>query len=181
MARMNQARCSHCQQRFYIASTQPPRFRCPICRARLEAAPPVQRGDRPTLPFALAPMPRAGPGSYEERSATYRSIVAFVDERPQRLYSRERDVGLRWRDGTAIYRAAWIQDTGELYLVQLGAPDQGGGHVELLAAGLKIEELEGAVSGWREAQEDGDHSLDWLRDRVRRLLPRREAVAAPTG
>lgn len=178
---MNRAHCSHCRQSFYIASNQPRRFRCPFCRARLEAAPPAQHGDRPALPFALAPLPSAEPGSYEERRATYRSIVAFVDERRQRLYSRERDVGLRWRDGTAIYRAAWIEDTRELYLVQLGAPDQGGGHVELLAAGLQVEELEDAVSGWREAQDDGDQSLGWLRDRLRRLLARRHAVAAPAG
>jgi hypothetical protein len=167
---MNQARCSHCRERFYIGSTRPRGLRCPFCRARLEAAPPVWRGDRPALPFALTPLPSAAAGTYEERTPTYRSIGAFIGERRQRLYSRERDMGLRWREGTAIYRAAWVEDTGELYLVQLGTPDEGGGHVELLAAGLKLEELEPALAGWREAQDGGDRSLDWLRDRVRRLL-----------
>jgi hypothetical protein len=170
MGRMNQARCPHCRLRFLIGAKEPRRLLCPRCRVRLDAAPPAGAGEPPPLPFAYTPLPSAQPDSYEENGATYRSLIPFIDERRQRLYSRERDVGLRWRDGTAIYRAAWIEDTGELYLVQLGAPAEGGGHVELLAAGLEIEELEGALSGWQEAQDHGDHSLDWLRDRVRRLL-----------
>lgn len=175
---MNQGRCSHCRQRFYIGPKQPRRLRCPFCRFRLDAAPPQQPDDRPALPHAFMPMPRATAGSFEPNSATYASIVDFVEARRQRLYSRERDVGLRWRDGETTYRAAWIDDTRELYLVQLGAPDRGGGHVELLAAGLDIEELQAAVAGWREAQDDGDHSLDWLRDRIRHLTARAGASIA---
>jgi hypothetical protein len=178
MDRMNQARCSHCRQRFYIGSKQPRRLRCPFCSVRLDPAPPTQLDDRPGLPHAFVPMPSAKAGSFELNSATYGSIIEFIDERRERLYSRERDVGLRWRASKAIYRAAWIEDTGELYVVQLGTPDQGGGHVELVAAGLEIEELEEAVPGWREAQDDGDQSLDWLRDRVRRLPAREGAVTA---
>ena len=174
---MIQGRCSHCRQRFYIGSKQPRRLRCPFCRVRLDPAPPQQLDDRPVLPHAFLPMPSATAGSFEPNRATYASIVDFIEERRQRLYSRERDVGLRWRDGETIYRAAWIEDTRELYLVQLGTPDRGGGHVELLAAGLEFEELEEAVCGWREAQEDGDHSLDWLRDRVRRLTANGRALA----
>ena len=113
----------------------------------------------------------------QPNDTTYGSITKFVYERPRRLYSRERDVGLRWRDGAALYRAAWIEDTGELYLVQLGPPDKGGGRVELLAAGVAIDDLGDAVSGWREAQDEGDHSLDWLRGRVRRLMGREVAMA----
>jgi hypothetical protein len=114
----------------------------------------------------------------QPNNTTYGSIGEFIYGRRQRLYSRERDVGLRWRDGGALYRAAWIEDTGELYLVQLGPPHEGGGQVELLAAAVEIEELERAVSGWREAQDDGDRSLDWLRDRARRLMAREGAMAA---
>ena len=165
--RMNQGLCSHCRQRFYTGPKQPPRLRCPFCRTRLDPAPPPRLDDRPVLPHAFVPLPSATAGSFEPNSATYASIVDFINERRQRLYSRERDLGLRWRDGDTIYRAAWIEDTRELYLVQLGTPDRGGGHVELLAAGLEIEELREAVAGWRDAQDDGDDSLDWLRDRVR--------------
>jgi hypothetical protein len=139
----------------------------------------MRRDDRPALPFALTLLPSAAAGTYAERPPTYRSIGAFIGERRQRLYSRERDMGLRWRDGTAIYRAAWIEDTGELYLVQLGTPDEAGGNVELHAAGLKIEELEPALAGWREAQDGGDRSLDWLRDRVRRLRAREGETGRP--
>lgn len=174
---MNPAHCSHCRQRFYIGPRQPRRLLCPFCRTRLDAAPPKQLDDRPVLPHAFVPIASAPAGSFEQNSATYASIVEFIDERRQRLYSRERDVGLRWRDGAAIYRAAWIEDTRELYLVQLGEPDRGGGHVELLAAGLEIEELQEAMLGWREAQDEGDDSLDWLRDRVRRLTAREGAMA----
>jgi hypothetical protein len=176
--RMNQARCSHCRQRFCIGPKQPRRLRCPFCRFRLDPEPPTQLDDRPVLPHAFVPIPSATTGSFEPNSATYASIVDFVEARRQRLYSRERDVGLRWRDGETTYRAAWIEDTREFYLVQLGAPDRGGGHVELLAAGLEIEALQEAVAGWREAQDDGDHSLDWLRDRVRCLTVHAAAMAA---
>jgi hypothetical protein len=182
MDRMNQARCPHCRVRFYIGAKQPRRLRCPRCCARLDAAPPAEAGERPPLPFAFTPVPSADPDSYEGNRATYRSLIPFVDERRQRLLSRERDVGLRWRDGTALYRAAWIEDTGELYLVQLGAPDEGGGHVELIAAGLEIEQVEQGLSGWQEAQDHGDHSLDWLRERVRRLpVPEGTALVPSAG
>jgi hypothetical protein len=143
--------------------------------------PPAQASEPPPLPFAFTPIPGAEPDSYAADGATYPSVISFVDERRQRLYSRERDVGLRWRDGTAIYRAAWVEDTGELYLMQLGAPDEGGGHIELLAAGLEIEELEDALSGWKKAQGDGNHSLDWLRDRVRRLLAPKGTAIEPAA
>jgi hypothetical protein len=97
---------------------------------------------------------------------------------PARIHSRERDFGLHWRDGNALYRAAWIEYTAELYIVQLGSSSDGGGHVELLAvAGL--ERLEQALSGWVDAVDEPD-SLHWLRDRVRRHLrpPRTPASIA---
>jgi hypothetical protein len=112
------------------------------------------------------------------KNTTYGSIGDFIYRRRERLYSRERDVGLRWRDGGALHRAAWIEDTGELYLVQLGPPHEGGGRVELLVAGVELEDLEEAVSGWREAQDESEHSLEWLRDRARRLVAPDGAMAA---
>ena len=115
----------------------------------------------------LPPMPAADPGSYPRTAATYRSLADFLLRRPQRRWSREHDVGLHWRDGQALYRAAWIEETGELYLVQLGAAGVGGGHVEVLATGVSRAALDAALSGWRVAQDDGEHSLDWLRARAR--------------
>lgn len=124
-------------------------------------------------PFELPPIPAADPGSYTRRGLTYRSIAGFLRERPRRLRSRERDVGLRWRDGSAMYRAAWIEETGELYLVQLGKPEDGGGHVELLASGLGSDDLDEGLPDWQHEQDRDNHSLSWLRGRVRSLVARR--------
>ena len=61
-------------------------------------------------------------------------------------------MGLWWRDRAdgLLHRAAWVSDTGELYLVRLGPVEEGGGEVE----------------GWRE-QCGGPRSLTWLRERAR--------------
>ena len=69
----------------------------------------------------------------------YPSLVAFYSAEPARLTSRERDVGLWWRSGEEgpIHRAAWIEDTGELYLVRLGPAAEGGGGVEVIGAGTR--------------------------------------------
>ena len=112
----------------------------------------------------LVPIVAAAPGSYRAGPLTYPSIAAFVREDSARLHSPELDLGLHWRDRGSLYRAAWIEDTGEVYLVQLGAPDEGGGHVELLAGGLMWAELEAALRGWREAHDQSE--LQWLRDRL---------------
>src|SRR5437588_730430 len=110
------------------------------------------------------PIVAAAPGSYRSGPFTYSSIAAFVRGDTARLQSPESDLGLHWRDRGALYRAAWIEDTGEVYLVQLGPSEQGGGHVELLAAGLSRAKLEAALSGWREAHDRQE--LQWLRDRL---------------
>lgn len=112
----------------------------------------------------LVPITVAAPGSYPPGPRTYSSIAAFVRGNPARLHSPEIDLGLHWHDRETLYRAAWIEDTGELYVVQLGAPEQGGGHVEVLAAGLEREALEAALSGWQEAHER--QQLQWLRERL---------------
>jgi hypothetical protein len=112
----------------------------------------------------LVPITVAAPGSYPPGELTYSSIAAFVREDRARLRSPELDLGLHWRDRGELYRAAWIEETGEVYVVQLGAPEQGGGHVELLAARLSPEGLETALRGWREAHDRCE--LQWLRDRL---------------
>jgi hypothetical protein len=116
------------------------------------------------------PFMTAAPGSYPDGPNSFASLTEFTRARPARIESRERDYGLAWRDGAAVYRAAWVADTGELYIVQLGAPEDGGGHVELLATGAGVEQTERALSGWRAAC-GREASLDWLRARAGRRLP----------
>ncbi len=103
----------------------------------------------------------------ESLPARYRSLANFYTADPRRVSSREQDVGLWWREGAAgpLHRAAWVQDTGELYLVRLGPAAEGGGEVELLAVVEDHERLESVLAGWRE-ECGAPHSLRWLRGRV---------------
>lgn len=109
----------------------------------------------------------ADPGSYPDTAATFASVTEFTAAAPARISSRERDFGLAWRDGGAVYRAAWIADTAELYVVQLGSPAVGGGHVELLASGASADRVSRALGGWAEVCGRKD-SLAWLRERAAR-------------
>jgi len=118
------------------------------------------------------------------RPARYRSLTDFYTADRRRVHSREQDVGLWWREHAdgPLHRAAWVSDTGELYLVRLGPPDQGGGEVELLAIVEDHERLESVLEGWRE-QCGRPRSLAWLRERAGRLgkrvrIARRMAVTA---
>ena len=68
---------------------------------------------------------------------TYLSLGAFYASDPARRGSRERDVGLFWRSRSGpSFRAAWVRDTGELYLFQHALGGRGGGSVHLLAPTL---------------------------------------------
>src|SRR5215216_4275030 len=100
-------------------------------------------------------------------SRTYLSLGAFYASNPARRGSRERDVGLFWRSRRGpSYRAAWVQDTGELYLFQhaLGGHG-GGGSVHLLAPPLDEAELERRLEGWADVcGQQG--SLEWLLARM---------------
>lgn len=122
-------------------------------------------------------------------AAEYPSLVAFYNADPERLVSREHDVGLWWRDGAEdgpLYRAAWILATGELYLVRLGPPAEGGGGVEVLARVPDEGRLERMLDGWRERC-GAPGSLQWLRRRSAlgllppRPRPRRVPPRAPVG
>ena len=93
---------------------------------------------------------------------TYLSLAAFYAADPVRRRSRERDIGLFWRSrrGPSV-RAAWIQDTRELYLFQHALGSRGGGSVHLFAGRFDDEDLQERLAGWQ------DHcgapaSLDWL-------------------
>jgi hypothetical protein len=111
------------------------------------------------------------------RPTRYRSLTHFYTADARRVHSRERDVGLWWRERAdgPLHRAAWVSDTGELYLVRLGPPDQGGGAVEVLATVSDHERLESVLEGWRE-QCGRPRSLAWLRQRAGRLGKRVRVV-----
>ena len=97
---------------------------------------------------------------------TYLSLAAFYALDPVRRRSRERDVGLFWRSRRGpSFRAAWVQDTGEVYLFQHALGGRGGGSVHLLAGRFAETDMQDRLAGWQ------DHcgapgSLDWLLDRM---------------
>ena len=108
--------------------------------------------------------PRATPKTH------YSSLASFYTADARRVHSRERDIGLWWRDdvgGPAAPRGVGAE-TGELYLVRLGPPDEGGGEVELLAIVRDRDSLERALEGWRERCGE-PRSLGWLRARAASL------------
>ncbi len=97
----------------------------------------------------------------------YDSLARFYDADERRVRSRELDVGLWWREGLdgPLHRAAWVSETGELYLVRLGPADEGGGVVEVLARLEDRALLDCTLDGWRERC-GGPRSLQWLRERA---------------
>jgi hypothetical protein len=112
-------------------------------------------------------MTRTDAPSHSPTARRYRSLAAFYTAEPRRIKSRELDVGLWWRDDARgpMHRAAWVADTGELYLVRLGPDTAGGGAVEVLATAATHEGLERALDGWREHCGE-PRSLSWLRRRA---------------
>jgi hypothetical protein len=114
------------------------------------------------------------------RPERFSSLARFYAADERRLRSRELDVGLWWREQAEgpLHRAAWVADTGELYLVQLGEPAAGGGEVELLANVPHRERLETLLEGWRERCGEPE-SLGWLRRRS--ALTRRGSGGSAPG
>ena len=95
----------------------------------------------------------------------YPSLESFYAGDHRRRASRERDVGLFWRGrGGTTYRAAWVQATGELYLLEHGRPACRGGLLRVLGTytARQVDEL---FAGWRDVC-GRRHSLDWLLDRA---------------
>lgn len=169
---MDLYRCNTCRE-LIVSSLSTRVGRCGSCGGRVRAV--------------WMPRPsRAKPGSYPEGDTTWASLEDFLADRPRRMDSREVDFGLLWRrsgSGTT-HRAAWIEDTGELYIVQAGPPGPGGGHVELLAVTDRAG-IERTLAGWEPASKRPG-SLQWLRQRAARLprpsrrLPR-SGPAGPAG
>ena len=110
---------------------------------------------------------------------TYLSLGAFYASDPARRGSRERDVGLFWRSRSGpSFRAAWVRDTGELYLFQHALGGRGGGSVHLLSPRLDEAELNRRLEGWPDVC-GRDGSLEWLLARVQDLPG--EAAPAASG
>ncbi len=109
----------------------------------------------------------------------YGSLASFYTADSRRIESRELDVGLWWREGEdgPLHRAAWVRDTGELYLVRLGPDTVGGGRVEVLARVDDRDRLESVLDGWREHCGE-PRSLAWLRERAGRLSARARVTQA---
>ena len=109
----------------------------------------------------------------------YGSLASFYAADARRVGSRELDIGLWWRERAdgPLHRAAWVSDTGELYLVRLGPLEQGGGEVEVLATVAEHVWLETLLEGWRE-QCGGPGSLRWLRERVQSRAERSTPLVA---
>ena len=123
--------------------------------------------------------PRAPKSAHRRRSTRYSSLTSFYTADARRVASREHVVGLWWRETPhgPLHRAAWVSDTGELYLVRLGPPEHGGGQVEVLATIAEYERLERVLEGWRERC-GKPRSLTWLRERATRLGGRVRATQA---
>jgi hypothetical protein len=112
----------------------------------------------------------------------YPSLASFYAADHRRRDSRELDVGLWWRQDAEgpLHRAAWVADTGELYLVRLGPSHDGGGGVEVLATVAQREPMERALAGWRERCGQ-PWSLGWLRERAASLRARQRARQRKLG
>ena len=102
---------------------------------------------------------------------TYLSLGAFYASDPARRTSRERDVGLLWRSTQGpSFRAAFVHDTGELYLFQHALGGRGGGSVRLFAERMTERELDVRLAGWEEVC-GRIGSYEWLLERMGAAAP----------
>jgi hypothetical protein len=101
-----------------------------------------------------------------EIARSFPSLDAFYSADSRRRHSRERDIGLWWRgcDGSS-FRAAWVQETGEVYLFKHGHPMEGGGTVDVLARRFGLGDLQAAIRGYGSVC-GSRGSLKWLFERI---------------
>jgi hypothetical protein len=105
------------------------------------------------------------------RAMTYPSLGAFYEADRRRATSRERDIGLWWKgDGplSPTYRAAYVESTGEVYLMQHEGT-LGGGHVDVVGRFESFAEVHRLVQGWEDVCGERG-SIRWLLKRVPRRL-----------
>lgn len=97
---------------------------------------------------------------------SYPAPAGFYAADRRRRASREVDIGLWWRGdpGTPTFRAAWVEETGEIYLVQHG-PWRNAGRVTVLGRIRDRAALGRRMAGWREVC-GREGSLRWLRQRL---------------
>ena len=117
-------------------------------------------------------------------TTTYLSLGAFYAADKRRDISREHDLGLWWLGDdwhAPRFRAAWVDQTGELYLMQHeGTP--GGGRVDVVATASSLEEIEDRLDGWRDVVGEWG-SVHWLRltaSACRTRARSRRASSAPS-
>lgn len=103
-------------------------------------------------------------------NSTLPSLDALYAD-PRRRRSRERDLGLSWRarDGST-YRAAWIEETEELYAFRHLDTDGRGGGVRILGQ-VPAARFERALREWPSHCGDAA-SYEWLCWQVRRVRTR---------
>jgi hypothetical protein len=110
-------------------------------------------------------------------TTTYLSLGAFYADK-RRDISREHDLGLWWLGDdwhAPRFRAAWVAQTGELYLMQHEGTT-GGGRVDVVATASSLEEMETRLDGWRDVVGEWG-SVHWLRQRLG--LPEIDAEESP--
>jgi hypothetical protein len=106
-----------------------------------------------------------------ESTHFYTSLEAFYTADKRRRHSRERDFGRLWRGRRgATYRAAWVRETGEFYVVRHGHPRRGGGTLEVAERRFGLGELHKLLSGYEDVCERPG-SLGWLLERLRTATP----------
>lgn len=103
---------------------------------------------------------------------TYLSLGAFRSADTRRDISHEVDLGDWWLGADwhqPRFRAAWLEHTGELYVMQHeGTP--GGGTVRVLGVFPSRAAVEDALAGWEDAVGEWG-SIDWLRAHLDAELP----------